>query len=444
MILSQQNKVVDQAQTSALTSVKKIGLMGPFGGNLGDAAIQQAMIQNIKKNYFDAEIYGFSLDPKDTEQRHEIPSFAITRLGEREQWWLGKNPSRFTIILTAFAKKFQATSNPMIRKLGYGSLSLLLEIIAVNRSYQTIKKLDLFVVSGGGQLDDYWWGAKFHPYSLFLWALLAKLGKTNFAIVSVGAGPISAKLSQLFIKYALSVACYRSYRDEDSKKYVARVVGFKKDDSVYPDLAHSLDTTVYSREKIQKQYRGVIGIGPIPYFDPRIWPEKDASVYEAYINKLVSFIIWLTEQNYQIWLFAGEPHSDCYPIQDLKEAIANQNSDVEEQILTNPVETVDELMSQLALTDLIVSSRFHGVLLAQLSYKPVLALSYHPKIDMLMAEASQTEYCLSIDTFDVDSLKQRFKVMVANRSLLQEQLKQRTQKYQAALDEQYERLFKYL
>jgi polysaccharide pyruvyl transferase WcaK-like protein len=444
MVLSQQSQVEDRHPKAAFTSVKKIGLMGPFGGNLGDAAIQQAMIQNIKNRYINAEIYGFSLDPKDTERRHDISSFAITRLGEREQWWLGKNPSRLTITLANLAKKFQAISNPIIRKLSYGSISLLLEIIAVKRSYKTIKTLDLFIVSGGGQLDDYWWGARFHPYSLFLWATLAKLSKTNFAIVSVGAGPISAKLSQWFIKYALSAACYRSYRDKDSKEYVARVVGFQEEDPVYPDLAHSLDTTVYPTEQTQTKYKGTIGIGPIPYFDPRIWPEKDDSVYAAYINKLVSFISWLIEQNYQIWLFAGEPHSDCYPIQDLKEAIATRNPQAEEQILTNPVETVDELMSQLALTDFIISSRFHGILLAQLIAKPVLALSYHPKIDKLMAEASQSEYCLAIEDFEVDSLIQRFKVMVANGSLLQEQLQQRTQKYKAALRKQYERLFQYL
>ena len=38
--------------------VKKIGLLGPYGyGNLGDAAIQQAMIEHIHRYHPDAKVY---------------------------------------------------------------------------------------------------------------------------------------------------------------------------------------------------------------------------------------------------------------------------------------------------------------------------------------------------------------------------------------------------
>ena len=59
---------------------KKIGLLGPYGfGNLGDAAIQQAMVQHIKQHIPDGQIYGFSLNPEDTFNRHGIQSFLINR-----------------------------------------------------------------------------------------------------------------------------------------------------------------------------------------------------------------------------------------------------------------------------------------------------------------------------------------------------------------------------
>jgi hypothetical protein len=55
-----------------------MGLLGPFGlGNLGDASTQDVMIFNIRKRFPEAQIYGFSIDPADTEKRHRIPSFPI-------------------------------------------------------------------------------------------------------------------------------------------------------------------------------------------------------------------------------------------------------------------------------------------------------------------------------------------------------------------------------
>ena len=58
-----------------------IGILGPFGyGNLGDAAIQQSMIQHIYKFCPDAEIIGFSMNPRDTEARHNIKTFPLTRV----------------------------------------------------------------------------------------------------------------------------------------------------------------------------------------------------------------------------------------------------------------------------------------------------------------------------------------------------------------------------
>jgi polysaccharide pyruvyl transferase WcaK-like protein len=73
--------------------------------------------------------------------------------------------------------------------------------------------------------------------------------------------------------------------------------------------------------------------------------------------------------------------------------------------------------------------------------KPVLALSYHPKIDVLMADTGQSDYCLPIGDFDIDALKDRFTSLVLNCETVKDQLAKRTREYRAALEEQYDHIF---
>ena len=130
---------------------QKIGLMGPFGyGNLGDAAIQEAMIQHVKQYFPDGDIYGFSLNPQDTEKRHGINSFPISRMdwgnpqeGEKGLWkrsmgWL------------------RSHSNPSVRNLERWIQLAPIEFLLIIKAYQSLKGFNYFIVSGGGQLDDYW------------------------------------------------------------------------------------------------------------------------------------------------------------------------------------------------------------------------------------------------------------------------------------------------
>jgi len=50
-----------------------------------------------------------------------------------------------------------------------------------------------------------------------------------------------------------------------------------------------------------------------------------------------------------------------------------------------PVDSVDGPLSRMAAMDYIVTCRFHGVVLAHILNKPVLAISHHPKVTDLMA-----------------------------------------------------------
>jgi polysaccharide pyruvyl transferase WcaK-like protein len=450
MTVEQKNQINRQAARQKIEVSKKIGLISPFGcGNLGDVSIQKAVIQNIRKYYPDAQIEPFSLNPERVEKEIGIKGFPLCHLANvaNNQWWLGngKNSWFVTLLVKMVVGLRRSVPNHKLRRFLLAFIVPPLELQAWIKAYQNLKGLDMLMVSGGGQLDDCYGGTWYHPFTLLMWSIFAKLHQVKFAVVSVGASPIDYKLSRLFHKVVLSLASYRSYRDEDSKKYIARVVGFKKDDPVYPDLAHSLDLQEYNYSVFQTKYRAIVGIGPMGYCDPRSWPKKDSSIYMGYLNKLASFVSWLIEERYGILLFPGEAVGDLPVIKDLRD-ILDKNGVVytEGQIIEEPIESIEDLMGELAKTDIAISARFHGTLLPQLLNKPVLAISHHRKVEMLMADTGQSDYCVSIDTFDVDTLKAKFLLLEKNQDLVKQQLAQRTQQYQAALDKQYEHLFKNL
>lgn len=418
---------------------RKIGLMGPFGyGNLGDAAIQDAMIQNIRRFFPDAEIYGFSLNPEDTEARHGIKSYPISRMSWREDGnrsmslmerltaWMRNHPKRFVRQLERWVRR-----GP-------------LEFGMIVDAFKALKGFDLFIISGGGQLDDYWGGGGpwSHPYTLLKWGGLARLRGAKFMFVSVGAGPLDAKLSRLFIRSALSIASYRSYRDEYSRQYVARVVGFQKDDPVYPDLAFSLHTDLPEVSPIEPTPRKIVGIGPVGYFREGCWPEADAEIYAHYLHKLATFVEGVIHKQYAIVFLPGETYYDQLAMDDLKQVLALRGVDLAAHILDVSILTVTDLLVQIQRIDFVVVSRFHNLLLSQLLNKPALALSYQAKIDSLMASTEQAQYCFPIQSFDEQVLLKSFADLEAQQEVVRQQVRTHIQQYRDALQQQYERIFK--
>jgi polysaccharide pyruvyl transferase WcaK-like protein len=80
-------------------------------------------------------------------------------------------------------------------------------------------------MTGTGMLSD------------FTITVIGKLCRCKLLFVSVGGGPIRHPLSRCFVKAALALADYRSYRDASSKDHLEAT-----NDVVYPDLAFSLLT----------------------------------------------------------------------------------------------------------------------------------------------------------------------------------------------------------
>jgi polysaccharide pyruvyl transferase WcaK-like protein len=109
----------------------------------------------------------------------------------------------------------------------------------------------------------------------------------------------------------------------------------------------------------------------------------------------------------------------------------------EYQIVNEPVFTVEQLLSQIAAVDFLVTSRFHNLVLALMLNKPVVCLSDHGKLDSLMTEIGLEEYCLPLANLDFDNLIDRLVKLEKNAETLRLYIKQKTEEYRRTLDEQY-------
>ncbi len=418
----------------------KIGLLDHMGyGNLGDAAIQEAVIANIKQRLSNARLVGFSLIPDDTMRRHDIPCYPIFRwyptLGDTE------NPAADDI---GFETRLKSAlkRNPLVSPWAKPGLEFVREVVFWVRSYRRVRSLDLLIISGGGQLGELWYGPWSHPYTIFTFSLIAKLARKKLYFLDVGAGPLEHPLSRFFVRWALRFADYRSFRDDDSQELV-RSLGVKAKTHVYPDPAYALEVGDLMKSASRGTSMPIVGLNPIGFCDPRIWPRKDDAVYQEYLEKIVQFSVWLLEQGYTLRMFSTEVSVDMNAIEDLKARLHSRLSSPELvcQIFRSPSDSVKDVLREMSEFDYIVTSKFHGIIFSHLLRKPVISLSYHKKMDVAMRAVRQGCFCANIESFDVNWLIKAFRLLVDESKSIKSGSAAAVEANAAKLSQQFDSLF---
>jgi polysaccharide pyruvyl transferase WcaK-like protein len=402
---------------------KRIALFGMFGvGNLGNECTLQALLANLRSLRPDAQISCICGDPKETALICNLPALAIREI---ELSPLNNRIFRLT------------------RKLFLGPF------IELGRWVKVIKNLagtHMLVMTGTGMLADVGISAFGLHYDILRWSIAAKLCRCKLVFVSVGAGPIRDPLSHFFVKAALRLADYRSYRDIFSERFVKKMGIAAAPGGVYPDLAFSLPAGALRATHACDGRKKVVGIGLITYDRSRTGePEKVETIYRDYIGKLATFVRWLIEHNYLVRFIIGDVVYDNRVREDLRAFLEGTGLTYEAgQIIDEPAGSVQELLSQLAGTDIVVASRFHNVLLALMLGKPVLAISFHEKVDSLMTAMEMTQFCQDIENVDVNKLINQLAALEGSSENIRRGVEEMADSYRDRLEQQYEYIFKTL
>lgn len=433
---------------------RKIGIFSHGGvKNLGDEALFAAVLQNVRARIPDADVFGFTSNPEDTKQRHGLESFPIRRIDVR--------PTSSTVQRAAASANVTLATQPPSAPAPKGWKQVLKSVPGVEaavrgirgaqrvlknvllepkflwNSYHNLKDVEILLIAGSQQLNDIY-GAWEFPFTLYKWLLLARLTGTKVAILSVGAGPLSSRMSRFFIRRVLRMCSYRSYRDVISSRLVESI-GVKGPNPVYPDLVYGMRLPV-PRAVSTDAKAVVVGVNPVPFYDGRYWATPNPARYGEYVRKMARFAEWLDQNGYSTLFFPTQTRADSLTIQDIRTEL-NGTANSPRILAGNPIQSIDDLISEIARADLVVANRYHGILLSLALNKPVLGIAYHEKSRELLEQAGQGDYVLNVADFATEELIAKIKAMHANAAQIKKEIASRIAPLHEALDQQYDVVF---
>lgn len=380
---------------SSKTSHLRVGLLGPYASrNLGDTAIQMAVIRNLRARIPMIEIIGICPDTDDTKRSLGIDAFPL---------------------LGAHTKKIHARYWGLYR-------------IAV-----FVGSLDLLIVSGGGQLDDFWGGAWGHPFSMFIWACLARLRRVRVVFVGVGLDRLSGRLSRFFAFSAMRLADYRSFRDAGTLAKL-KAFGFTAPSHLDPDLAFGLELDITSKPLTPNSEPFVV-VNPVSV---KTWSANGVdSQYETYLKQLAAVCDWFMEQGLRVHILCSQSSMDMPVAKRLTEIVQHRFSG---RIELYDAPTVMDFLTQVCGAELVVASRLHGAILSLVAGVPVVAISPMRKVTQLMDDVGLAYYNVDLQNFNSTDLINRIQSSLDQRSHLKQQIGQRIITFRGKLAQTYDQI----
>lgn len=402
------------------TKRMRICFFGHFGSpNFGNEITLQSVLYHVRRLLPEAEVACICTGPEALAATQNIETIPISRTFVKS----GKLRSRVARLL---------------RRIFIGVPS---ELCRWFEPFKALKATDVLIIPGTGLLTDAYGLLGWGPYNLFKWSLVARVCRCKLLFLSVGAGPIYGMLGRYFVKSALSMADFKSYRDDASMNYLKRIGFPTNSDRVYPDLAFSLPEAMLPHDIEKGAKRCIVGLGVMPYAGKYSSATASDAIHREYLGNLLAFARWLLAHDYDIRLIIGEA-SDRTATEEfkclLKPSLGEHDG---KRIIDQPALSAEQLLPQIAATDIVVATRFHNILLALLLNKPVISISFHHKCASLMEEMGLSDYCHDLNHMNAGRLIEQFQDLERNAEKLKPLIRQSVEQSRKALDEQYNLIF---
>jgi polysaccharide pyruvyl transferase CsaB len=301
----------------------KIGITGSYGGmNLGDEAILQSMIEQVRREMQGAEITVFSRNAEDTKRRHKVErAVPVRRL------------SRAEVV-------------------------------------PEIERLDLLLFGGGGILYD----AEARVYLREV--LVAKELGVPVMLFAVGAGPLKDPTVQEAVREALDGVAAITVREKSARQCLEEC-GVHHDVIVTADPAlllkpEALPRNVSKFEGLEGRKR-LIGMS---VREPGVAaPDLDPAVYHALLANAADFMVDRFDADI---LFVPMEHS-VLDSQHSHAVIASMLRAQRARVLNGEYQS-GQVLAMMSRFTFVVGMRLHFLIFAALSEVPFLPLPYASKV----------------------------------------------------------------
>jgi polysaccharide pyruvyl transferase WcaK-like protein len=391
----------------------RIGLFGLFGsGNSGNDGSLEAMLTFVRQVRPDAEIICVCA-------AHRGASGRIAA----------------ALHVTAIPLGVPPPQNDVLQRLDRLLLTLPRRAASLVRAIARVRKLNALIFPGTGILDDFGESPFGMPLTLLTWCIAARLSGTRVAFVSIGAGPIEHPISRWLMRLAVGLADYRSYRDAISKEFMESIGFDTRHDAVYPDIAFKLPAPPPS-DRRRSNERLVVGVGVMTYQGWRNDAVSGAAIYQAYLEKLTTFVLWLLDDGRAVRILMGDA-ADLRAVDDLLANVSAARPGLaRDRLVFDPVSSLHDLMRQIAETDVVVATRYHNVVCALKLGKPTVSIGYAEKNDVLMAEMGLGRFCQHVERLNLDLLIEQFNRLIADRQRYERGIEEANRACRARLDHQ--------
>lgn len=306
----------------------RIGISGSYGGmNLGDEAILQVIVAQLRRTLPDVHITVLTLNPADSLLRHDI--------------------------------------NHAIRTLGLSRDELLEEL----------RDLDLLILGGGGILFDYW--VREHLRE----AITAQEAGVPVFVYSVGAGPLDDATSRDAVRQCLDAAAVVTVRDARAQHFLEKL-GIRRELIVSADPAFLLEPEPLPEGAVDREgldgSQALIGIsvrepGPAADIDIEHYHIQLASAADYMVDRFRARIIFVPM----------EP--ELHDVQHSHAVIARMYRAQSAMVLRGGY-TSGQLLSLIGSFSFVVGMRLHFLIFAALQRVPFVALPYAPKVTGFLEE----------------------------------------------------------
>lgn len=360
---------------------RPLALFGLFGvGNIGNEASLAAGIAAARRQRpHHPDVIVVAGDPEQVGRQHDVAAVPISMAGPVPSFARLPRPVRLLL-------------RPIV------------EVARWVAAYRFLRSVDALVVPGTGILDDFGVTPQQMPYDLVRWSAAARLARRPWAMVGVGAGPIDHPLSRRLMRRAVRNARVVTYRDDDSRTFMAGLGAAGTDDVVQPDVAFSLPRPDIERLPVGAHGRP-IGLGVMAYYGWRNDSWTGQPIFESYVAAMAAIASRLLSAGHRVRLLIGE-RSDILAAERVIRSVEEElGSEAGKAIIFEPIETFDDLLGQVAGTAALIATRYHNVVAGLMTATPTVSIGYADKNRAAMALFGLEQHCHHVDDIDIDAVE---------------------------------------